>query len=174
MHQGHVSKPVSSDPFPPSHKWYHPNIESDIINEEQYLPLPLVVQMGLGPFDPSFSVQWEGTTQPVQLCPKDLGPVSPLPVCRTHMGVGGEGREGGSQWSQCWEHFYNLLRGCSPCTLRRLHGRAEPSCCPLSGYRQAACCLHRKPLLHMQVIRFHEQLFLWFFFFLSRISVQFP
>lgn len=94
MHQGHVSKPVSSDPFPPSHKWYHPNIESDIINEEQYLPLPLVVQMGLGPFDPSFSVQWEGTTQPVQLCPKDLGPVSPLPVCRTHIG-GGWGGEGG-------------------------------------------------------------------------------
>lgn len=164
MHQGHVSKPVSSDRSPP-----HPI--NDIIltlrvtssTRGAVSPLPLAVQMGLGPFDPSFSVQWESTSQPVQLCPKDFGPVSPLPVCRTHMGVGGERREGGSKWSQCWEHFYNLLCGCPPCTLRRLHGRAEPSCCPLSGYRQAACCLHRKPLLHMQVIRFHEQLFLWFF-----------
>lgn len=101
--------------------------------------LPLAIQMGPVPFDPSSSAQWEGTTQSMQLCPKDFGlALSPHCLCAEH--TMGEGREGSSKWSQCWKHLYILLRGCSPCTLRRLHGRAELSCCPLSGYRQAACC----------------------------------
>lgn len=137
MHQGHVSRPVSSDPPPP-----HPindiiltlRVSSSV--RSSVSSLPLAIQMGPVPFDPSSSAQWEGTTQSMQLCPKDSGPVSPLPVCRIH----NRGGEGGKL--KVKPVLETLLHSSWMLTMytEKTHGRAELSCCP-SEWIQAGSML---------------------------------
>lgn len=125
--------------------------------------------------------QW-GTVSPLclLLSKQGLSPLTPLPlhsgkvlcncgprtlalsptacVQNTNEGVGG----GVQSETSAGNTSYNLLNGCSPCTLwEDCMAELWPAAALLSGYRQAACCLHRKPFLYMQVIPFHEQLFLW-------------
>lgn len=163
MHQGHVSRPVSSDPPAP-----HPindiiltlRVSSSV--RSSVSSLPLAIQMGPVPFDPSSSAQWEGTTQSMQLCPKDSGPVSPLPVCRIH----NRGGEGGKL--KVKPVLETLLHSSWMLTMytEKTAWQSWAELLPLwvdTGRQHAA--LHRKPLLHMQVIRFHKQLFPWFIYF---------
>lgn len=171
MHQGHVSRPISSD-LPP-----HPI--NDIILKlrvsssmrSSISSLPLAIYMG-----PLWSL-FLCTVGRYHMClcscvPRTLAP-SPHCLCAEH--TRGRGGREPQKWSQCWKHFYILI------CVDAHHVHWEDCMAELSwaaalwvdtGRQHAA--LHRKPLLHMQVIRFHKQLFLWFFFFLSRISVQFP
>lgn len=125
--------------LPLSHKWYHPNIES-VISEEQCLLSASCYPNETGPPWSLLlcTVGWHPTV--CATVSQGLWPCLPT-ACVQNIHGGGEGRGGREAQSEASAGNTSTLRhGCTPCTLRRLHGRAEPSCCPLSGYRQAACC----------------------------------
>lgn len=155
-------------PRPPSHKWYHPNIESDIINEEQYLLCLLLSKWGWAPLIP---LSLYSGRAPHSLCncvPRTLA-LSPHCLCAEHTWgwVGRGGREAQSEASAGNTSTISYVDA------HHVHwedcmAELSRAAALLSGYRQAACCLHRNPLLHMQVISISWTVVpLIFFFFLE-------
>lgn len=163
MHQGHVSRPVSSDPPPPpSHKWYHPNIESVVISEEQCLLSASCYPNGTSPLWSLFLCTVGGHHTVYATVSQGLWPCLPT-ACVQNTQQGRGGRE-----AQVKPVLETLLHSSWMLTMytEKTAWQSWAELLPLwvdTGRQHAA--LHRKPLLHMQVIRFHKQLFPWFIYF---------
>lgn len=77
---------------PLSHKWYHPNIESAIISEEQLSPLCLLLsKWGPSPLIPLPLHSGRAPHSPCNCVPRTLVVLSPHCLCAEHTWGRGEG-----------------------------------------------------------------------------------
>lgn len=173
MHQGHVSRPVSSaPPPPPSHKWYHPNIESVVISEEQCLLSASCYPNGTSPLWSLFLCTVGGHHTVYATVSQGLWPCLPTAcVQNTQQGRGGREAQSEASAGNTSTFFVDAHHVHWEDCMAELSWAAAP----LSGYRQAACCSaqettppHAGDSISQTVVP------LIYIFFLSRISVQFP